>query len=353
MTGSPDETKYHPWRAFAAFLLFMTSLLTLFAGSVVTSKNVGLAVPDWPTSYGYHLWAMPFSMWKGGVFYEHVHRVVASVSGCLTLVLAFWLGRREPRAWVRHLAFACLGLVLVQGLLGGITVLLGLPVLVSVLHGVTAQIFLCLTMVLLYALSRGCVARQRTGDPAGYAIFHRKVRVVVVLIFAQLVLAAYMRHGIKQQGGIAIPDFPTMTGQWLPRFDQAAVDWVQAWRREAVMEHDAPLEIGWPVRPGQMVVHFGHRVGAVLIVAALLWLSLQARRKRGVALAGGPLWTLYGINFLVLVEMALGALVVWSIKGALITSLHVLNGALIFVGAVWLAAQTHPIAPLSEAPGHA
>src|SRR5207244_9813466 len=108
---------------FAQFVAGCTVLLVL-AGSLVTSTGSGLSVPDWPTSYGWSMFTFPPSKWVGGILYEHSHRLIASVVGFLTIVLAVWLWRRDPRRWMKRLGAAALAAVVAQGALGGITVLL-------------------------------------------------------------------------------------------------------------------------------------------------------------------------------------------------------------------------------------
>ena len=133
--------------AYAVFTAFCTFLL-IIAGALVTGNDAGLSVPDWPLSYGKLMPPM-----VGGIFYEHGHRMVAATVGLLTVVLAFWLWRAEPRRWVRRLGWVALATVVAQGVLGGITVLFYLPVAVSVAHACLAQIFFCLVV--------GCLIRQR------------------------------------------------------------------------------------------------------------------------------------------------------------------------------------------------
>src|ERR1700759_3767616 len=91
---------------------------------MVTSKNVGLAVPDWPTTFGYNMFLFPVSKWVGGIFFEHTHRLVASTVGFLTIILAIWLWREDSRPWVRRLGIAALAGVILQGVLGGLRVTL-------------------------------------------------------------------------------------------------------------------------------------------------------------------------------------------------------------------------------------
>src|SRR5215470_18857050 len=132
---------------FAVFTACSTVVL-IFIGGLVTSTDSGLSVPDWPTTYGWNMFTFPLSKWVGGIRYEHSHRLIASTVGFLTVILAIWTWRVEPRAWVRTLGFAALGSVILQGILGGITVLLFLPPAVSIGHAGLAQIFFCLTIAL-------------------------------------------------------------------------------------------------------------------------------------------------------------------------------------------------------------
>src|SRR5205085_12483270 len=75
------------------------TLLLICSGGMVTSKGVGLAVPDWPTTFGYNMFLFPISKWIGGIFFEHAHRLIASVIGFLTIIVAVWLWRADARRW--------------------------------------------------------------------------------------------------------------------------------------------------------------------------------------------------------------------------------------------------------------
>ena len=191
---------------YAVFTACCTFLL-IIAGALVTGNEAGLAVPDWPLSYGRLMPPM-----VGGIFYEHSHRMVASLVGFLTVILALWLWRVEPRRWVRRLGWAALATVIAQGLLGGITVLYFLPIAVSVAHACLAQVFFCLTVsVALFTWPPWTVcvprprnqrwalagARQRTS--AGWAPNPHPPTPYVALatsaaIFLQLMLGAAFRH---------------------------------------------------------------------------------------------------------------------------------------------------------------
>ena len=138
---------------FAALVAASTAVL-IFAGGLVTSTGSGLSVPDWPNTYGWFMWAFPMSKMVGGIFYEHAHRLIASTVGFLIVVLAIWLGRAEPRRWVRRLGYLALGAVIVQGILGGITVLWYLPDAISIAHASLAQILFCLTVTIALVVAR-------------------------------------------------------------------------------------------------------------------------------------------------------------------------------------------------------
>ena len=87
------------WLHRFAILTALATLFLICLGGLVTSKGVGMSVPDWPTTYGYSMFFFPFSKWVGGIFYEHSHRLVASMVGFLTVALAVWLWLQEPRRW--------------------------------------------------------------------------------------------------------------------------------------------------------------------------------------------------------------------------------------------------------------
>ncbi|HWS70724.1 MAG TPA: COX15/CtaA family protein, partial [Thermoanaerobaculia bacterium] len=134
-------------RRFTKLVAFST-LFLIFAGAMVTSTGSGLAVPDWPLAYG-----MFFPPMIAGIFYEHGHRLIAGSVGFLTVIQALWLQRREPKRHVRILGWTSLGAVIAQGLLGGLTVKLLLPPIVSIAHAGLAEIFLCLNVSIAFFTS--------------------------------------------------------------------------------------------------------------------------------------------------------------------------------------------------------
>src|SRR6266576_490678 len=183
---------------FAALVAASTALL-IFAGGLVTSTGSGLSVPDWPNTYGWFMWAFPISKMVGGIFYEHLHRLVASTVGFLIVILAVWLARAEPRRWVRRLGYLALAAVITQGVLGGITVLWYLPDAISIAHASLAQIVFCLTTTIALVTSRGWTGgygqlptsnSQRPRD----ITLERLAVVTTALIYVQIVIGATMRH---------------------------------------------------------------------------------------------------------------------------------------------------------------
>ena len=140
-----------------AVLLAISTLFLVIAGASVTSNQAGLSVPDWPLSYGQVMPEM-----KGGVFYEHGHRMIASAVGFLTVIFAMWLWRAEPRAWVRRLGLVAVAGVILQGVLGGLTVLYLLPKAVSISHACLAQLFFSTTVAL--ALFTSPILAARAAD---------------------------------------------------------------------------------------------------------------------------------------------------------------------------------------------
>ena len=290
---------------------------------MVTSTGSGLAVPDWPLSYG-----SLFPPMVGGVFYEHGHRMIASLVGLFTLCLAIWISIKEQRIWVRKLTWCALGAVIIQGLLGGITVLFFLPTPVSVAHGVLAQTFFVMTIVIAYSQSKGRRQREYIIEIASPA-FLKSVLIFTGCVYIQLILGALMRH---THSGLAIYDFPTMAGQWLPTFNETMLANINDWRFEQNLDF---------VTMQQVVFHFLHRVGALVICLAIVVVNyygfLYAQDNKGV------LKTLIALDALILTQITLGILTVLSFKSPVITSLHVMVGAATLGLSVLLFLKASPI----------
>jgi cytochrome c oxidase assembly protein subunit 15 len=188
------NNSYNCWlHRFACLLAFATFLL-ICAGATVTSHRAGLSVPDWPTTYGRFMFSFPISKWVGNIRYEHVHRLLASVVGMLTVVLAFWLVRKEPRRWVRWLGIAALGVVIAQGVLGGLTVKLMLPPPISIAHASLAEAFFCITIALALVTSERWREVSLDIETVNAGLIRRFALASTVAIYLQIMLGATIRH---------------------------------------------------------------------------------------------------------------------------------------------------------------
>ena len=280
------------WLHRYAKLVVCSTVLLIAAGGMVTSTGSGLAVPDWPNTYGWFMFSFPLEKMVGGILYEHGHRMIASGVGFLTIILAIWTWRVDPRPWMRKLGFAALGAVILQGLLGGLTVLLLLPAPVSIGHAGLAQLFFCSTVAIALFTSSGWQTRTNpTDDPRLRSL----ALMTTVFIYTQILVGATMRHNAA---GLAIPDFPLAFGGLIP-----------------------------PRWNAQIAIHFAHRVGALVVFCAILATTVRVwRDHRADAQLRRPATLLV---LLVLVQGTLGAFVIWSGLQPIVNTAHVANGALV------------------------
>jgi cytochrome c oxidase assembly protein subunit 15 len=289
--------EYKPWLAGYGFLTLAATVVLLYAGGFTTTIGAGMVFADWPLSNG----SLNPPGWTTdqAMLAEHGHRLLGAVVGLLCAGLCLWLHLAEPRRWMRRLGLAALLLVGLQGLLGGLRVLL-VNIDLAKLHGVTAQVFLCLLTTIAVGSARWW---RRLPPPAHAAAradlarFSATGLAICLLLIVQLVVGAILRH---RGAGLAIPYFPyaSPTGSLLP----VAWNWATA-------------------------LNFGHRAGALLIFALIfgwlldLWRSPHAMPVlRRFALAA---------FILVNIQVALGAGIVWSARAPIETTLHVLNAAVL------------------------
>jgi cytochrome c oxidase assembly protein subunit 15 len=168
------------------------TLVLIVAGALVTSNDAGLSVPDWPTSFG-SLYKIPKMV--GGVRFEHTHRMIAEFVGLLTIVLAIWTWRVERRRWIRYLAVGALGTVILQGILGGITVLHFLPPAVSSAHAALAQTFFCIAVcIALFTGKRWVEEVPKVEMDRGRPRLITLTLLSIGLLYVQLILGAMFRH---------------------------------------------------------------------------------------------------------------------------------------------------------------
>jgi len=301
--------EYKPYLAwFCVFVLVWTTLL-LYAGGFTTSIRAGMAFLDWPLSNG----SINPEGWltETDKMAEHSHRILATGTGILCIILVIWLSLRESRAWLRRLGWASLLLVIFQGILGGARVVFDqqntgepgnlLAQTFAVLHGITAQFTFCILIAIALATSRrwikdnGGLARSVPGSIRFWGL------VTCGSLFLQLLLGAMMRQA---DAGLAIQTFPLASaGSLLPET--------------------------WDFR---IAIHFAHRSCAVLVTICVvvflgrIWGSPATRR---------PLAALsMALIFLLAVQIYLGALVIWTIRNSYVATIHMLIGAFV-LAATW------------------
>jgi cytochrome c oxidase assembly protein subunit 15 len=302
----------HNWLRVFSKLTVLSTLFLIFVGALVKSHEVGLSVPDWPTTYGKQMFAFPLSDMVGGIFYEHGHRIVATIVGFFTMIQAIWLGFSYEPKWLKKLGYFVLATVILQGLFGGITVLFFLPPPVSILHGILAQTFFIMTIVLAYGLSIERTKRVEKKWPKG---LQKGAIIIGGSIYIQLILGALMRH---TGSGMAIPDFPTMGGVWIPTFSDNMINNINA------ILFDLNLDM---VSRNQVMIHFIHRFGAVLVTGAIGYYVFRYHSflKRHQL----PNMTLWLMVIIVIIQITLGVATVLSERSPYIASFHVVTGAVL------------------------
>lgn len=285
----------------------------------MTSKGVGMSVPDWPTTYGYNMFLFPLSGWVGGVFYEHSHRLIASGVGLMTIILAVGLLLLEPRRWVRNLGIIAFIAVCIQGLLGGLRVALFKDE-IGIFHAMLAQSFFCLLGILTLATSPIFLRRAWDvflPDP----VLKKLVVGATGLIFLQLSLGATMRH---EHAGLAISDFPLAYGKILPDTSAASIAAINSAR---VADNKMPTTAAYV---WIQMAHRGVGVAILLAVVAAAWRAFTNPIARSARLWAG-VWLL-----MICAQVFLGAWTIWSDKAADVATTHMALGALsLIVGVVF------------------
>ena len=372
------------WLSRFAKLLVAATFCLIFLGGMVTSVNAGLSVPDWPTSYGYNMFTFPIARWVGGVFFEHTHRLLATCVGLMTTVLVAWIWRnrwavpaalavcfvataaaiitvkhigslagpeheltrglivmhvniwsfaaafvaalltterdrwRYGKPWLQWLGFGAFLLVCVQGTLGGLRVT-EVSIVLAMIHACAAQAFLCLTVIMAAAVSPRW--NEEVFPMRASRLDGRTVSAVKVLawtlsgaVYCQLMIGAVMRH---LHAGLSIPDFPLAFGRVIP-----------------------------PMINERVEIHFAHRVGALLVTVlaiALIALIFSVARWH-VRLTR----TALGLLVVLIAQVTLGAEVIWQAREPVITSLHVVNGAVVLAMALLLAVRATRLSTLLQ-----
>jgi len=291
-----------------AVVLAAATLCLIFIGGLVTSTGSALAVPDWPLSF--HRFFPPM---RGGVLFEHGHRMVAGTVALLTIGLALWAWRREPRRYVRMLALSAVLLVIVQAVLGGLTVLLLLPLALAVSHAACAQAFFCLTVALALITNPRWESYHRVASSEDWPRLPALAALTTAIVYCQILIGAVMRH---MGAGLAIPDFPLNFGHLVPPLDSPDV-----------------------------AINFAHRVGAVVVSIFVLWTvvwvlrgyrEVAQLRRLGLALVG-----------LLALQITLGAITVLGRRPVIPTTAHVAVGAALLATCLALTLRAYR---LIEAP---
>lgn len=296
-------------RRLSKVIVFLT-LSLIFVGALIKSHEVGLSVPDWPTSYGKQMFSFPFSEMVGGIFYEHGHRLFATIVGFFTLIQFIVLSFTDHPMWVKKMSFIALVLVITQGFLGGMTVIFFLPPQISILHGVLAQIFFISIIFIAYSLSDSRLNKKKESFPL---FIKRGALIITLLVFVQLVLGALVRH---TSSGLAIPDFPKMGGMWIPTFSDNMVNNIN------VELFDKNLDM---VSKWQVVIHFLHRLGAFIITLALTFFVYKFRKMVEKNSTESKILILFSV--LLFIQIILGASTVITEKLPFVASFHVVTGA--------------------------
>ena len=292
---------YKPALAWFAALGSVWVFVLLMLGAFTTTIGAGMVFADWPLSNGSlnpHGWLTNVAM-----FAEHSHRLSGGTMGLITVGLAIWLTLVESRPWVRKLGWWAVVIVIVQGLIGGQRVKLdawhfpGIEMSVGQLlripHGILAQVFVMILFAIAAALSRSWIE----APPATFSLSRRTRRLGVGstgLVLVQLVIAATMRHS---NAGLAIPTFPlTPEGAWIPTVWNFGV-----------------------------AIHFAHRGMAVVLGLALLSFAISIWTERGVSALLRNTAALMVATLLI--QISLGATVIWTLRDAYFTTAHVIVGA--------------------------
>ena len=199
-----DVTPETRWRYWFSIVAVVVSVALISWGGLVTSIDAGLAVPDWPSSFGsydplatgFEDPADPSSRWWHHlpILAEHGHRLLGALVGLLIIVLAFWTWRVDPRRWMRQLGFAALGLVILQGILGGLRVI-WVSLDLAVIHALTAQLFFSMLVAMTLFTSRGWLRATSVPETLPETKRLRALSIATVAaLYVQIILGALLRH---------------------------------------------------------------------------------------------------------------------------------------------------------------
>lgn len=194
--NSAQPTLSSPWPHRWAIVLACATFPLLWVGGLVTTTDAGMAVPDWPTTFGYNPFLYPVSTWLAGpwdIFVEHGHRLLGAFVGLLTIILLVTIWRNDERRWVRGLGVLALVLVVFQGVLGGMRVRLDERGL-AMIHGIVAPLFFASAVSLVIFTSAAWRNRATSLVDLRAGQVRRLAIVTCILVYLQMMLGAVLRH---------------------------------------------------------------------------------------------------------------------------------------------------------------
>jgi len=321
-----DSLNYHrPSKALCWYTraVVIAVLLLIFKGALVTSHNAGLAVPDWPTTFGENMFLYPYRLWIGGVFFEHGHRVLASAIGLLTVILCMWLWLKPPSLILKILGITALIMVCLQGTLGGLTVIYKLPDVISIAHGILGQTFFLVTITIAFLTNKAVKENIDNSPSSAKLSLSRLGCLATAALYFQLLLGAMTRHG---EAGLAVLDFPTIGGSYIPLFNSTMMEAINQLREAKFMA---------PVSVYQVTCHILHRFGAIIVSGVLCYFAAKTLTKNPKMFTSA-----FGILILTLLQVILGIATILSGRQPFITSFHVLTGAILLGLTWWLTLST-------------
>lgn len=323
-----DRPVYQRWVYLLCVAFVILTFLVLHRGGQVTSRGAGLAVPDYPRVYGHNMILFPIAMWRGGIYWEHTHRLIAALGGLMAIVVAFALrSTQRQRPWLQWCGVGLLAAYIVQGLLGGFRVT-EMSIAAAMVHGIAGQLILCGTVVVAAATGRWWIAGNALPsipDRVRSTLLWR-CAVLLAALSLQLLLGVFVRHG---GAALAVPDFPTAYGGLVPPFTAGAIE--QAYTHLVPYDADHAGQIPSVV---QVLVHWSHRIGALFVAGAVIWMLLGVlRHARHVSAIVRPA---VALGILLLPQVAMGAWIVLSHRHVDTATAHHGLGAVLLATAVLL-----------------